>query len=82
MLQDPISIDAVNSDVNEENVVADNQGVVEAGLMEQVAPTVEKARVFFKELPYRSKKRRMRSSETHFLDHPLMGVLIQVRRVN
>ncbi|MBY6197947.1 peptidoglycan binding protein CsiV [Vibrio hangzhouensis] len=26
-------------------------------------------------------KRRMRSSETHFLDHPLMGMIIQVRRV-
>lgn len=80
VLQDPISIDAVNSDVNEENVVADNQGVVEAGLMEQVAPTVEKQE-FLKS--YRiDQKRRMRSSETHFLDHPLMGVLIQVRRVN
>ncbi|MCO4789722.1 hypothetical protein DK293_13990, partial [Vibrio cholerae] len=26
-------------------------------------------------------KRRMRSGETHYLDHPLMGVIIQVRRV-
>ncbi|MDF4825758.1 CsiV family protein, partial [Vibrio parahaemolyticus] len=26
-------------------------------------------------------KRRMRSGETHYLDHPLMGMIIQVRRV-
>ncbi|NMU76239.1 hypothetical protein HKB17_03900, partial [Vibrio parahaemolyticus] len=26
-------------------------------------------------------KRRMRSSETHYLDNPLMGMIIQVRRV-
>ncbi|MDA9555960.1 peptidoglycan binding protein CsiV [Vibrio sp.] len=29
-----------------------------------------------------SQKRRMRSSETHLLDHPLMGVIIQVRRID
>ncbi len=27
-----------------------------------------------------TQKRRMRSSETHYLDHPLMGIVIQVRR--
>jgi hypothetical protein len=27
-------------------------------------------------------KRRMRSGETHYLDNPMMGLIIQVRKVN
>ncbi len=53
--------------------------VVQVGLMEDVTPTVYKEE-FLKS--YRiDQKRRMRSTETHYLDHPLMGVLVQVRRV-
>ncbi|OLQ94273.1 hypothetical protein BIY21_00295 [Vibrio ponticus] len=53
---------------------------VQAGLMTEVTPTVH-TEEFLKS--YRmDQKRRMRSSETHFLDHPLMGMIIQVRRVN
>ncbi|MEX0333721.1 peptidoglycan binding protein CsiV [Vibrio tubiashii] len=59
--------------------VADNQ-VVQVGLMEDVTPTVHKVE-FLKSYRF-DQKRRMRSTETHFLDHPLMGVIIQVRRVN
>ncbi len=57
----------------------DNQ-VVQVGLMEDVTPTVHKVE-FLKSYRF-DQKRRMRSTETHFLDHPLMGVIIQVRRVN
>ncbi|RTZ16535.1 hypothetical protein EJ063_06970 [Vibrio aquaticus] len=54
--------------------------VVQVGLMEDVTPTVHKEE-FLKS--YRlDQKRRMRSTETHYLDHPLMGIIIQVRRVN
>ncbi|GLT18238.1 hypothetical protein GCM10007938_20160 [Vibrio zhanjiangensis] len=52
---------------------------VQAGLMEDIAPSVHSEQ-FLKR--YRmDQKRRMRSTETHFLDHPLLGVIIQVRRV-
>lgn len=52
---------------------------VQAGLLESVSPTVEEEK-FLKS--YRmDQKRRMRSGETHFIDHPLMGMIIQVRRV-
>ncbi|EGU46941.1 hypothetical protein VII00023_17779 [Vibrio ichthyoenteri ATCC 700023] len=53
---------------------------VQAGLMTEITPTVH-TEEFLKS--YRmDQKRRMRSSETHFLDHPLLGMIIQVRRVN
>lgn len=33
--------------------------------------------------PYPFKqKRRMKSGETHYLDHPMLGIIIQVRRIN
>ena len=52
----------------------------QVGMMEEISPTVLKQE-FLKS--YRlDQKRRMRSTETHYLDHPLMGVIIQVRRVN
>ncbi|KJY83034.1 hypothetical protein TW81_10730 [Vibrio galatheae] len=57
----------------------DNQ-VVQVGLMEDITPTVHKVE-FLKSYRF-DQKRRMRSTETHFLDHPLMGMIIQVRRVN
>ncbi|GAK87841.1 hypothetical protein JCM19238_5451 [Vibrio ponticus] len=66
-------------EIDQSGEVADN-GTVQAGLMTEVTPTVHKEE-FLKS--YRmDQKRRMRSSETHFLDHPLMGMIIQVRRVN
>ncbi|WP_295902876.1 peptidoglycan binding protein CsiV [uncultured Vibrio sp.] len=50
-----------------------------AGNMKDVSPTVE-VEEFLKS--YRmDQKRRMRSTETHYLDHPLLGIIIQVRRV-
>ncbi|MGF1696079.1 peptidoglycan binding protein CsiV [Vibrio lamellibrachiae] len=49
------------------------------GNMENVTPTVE-IEEYLKS--YRmDQKRRMRSTETHYLDHPLLGIVIQVRRV-
>ncbi len=52
---------------------------VQVGLMEDVSPIVKEQR-FLK--AYRmEQKRRMRSGETHYLDHPLLGVIIQVRKV-
>lgn len=51
---------------------------VQSGFMAEVEPTVQKQE-FLKS--YRIiQKRRMKSSETHYLDHPLMGIIIQVRR--
>ncbi len=54
-------------------------GTVQAGNLAPVSPT-RKVESFLKS--YRiDQKRRMRSSETHYLDHPLMGMIIQVRKV-
>lgn len=51
---------------------------VQSGFMEQVAPTIQKQE-FLKSYRF-DQKRRMKSSETHYFDHPLMGMIIQVRR--
>ncbi len=52
---------------------------VQVGNLTEISPTVE-VEEFLKS--YRMKqKRRMRSTETHYLDHPLLGMVIQVRRV-
>lgn len=52
---------------------------VQVSMLESVSPKVQEE-TFLKS--YRlDQKRRMRSGETHYLDHPLMGVIIQVRRV-
>ncbi|MDG3088409.1 peptidoglycan binding protein CsiV [Vibrio hannami] len=51
---------------------------VQFGHMEAVEPTI-RVEEFLKN--YRmTQKRRMRSGEIHYLDHPLMGIVIQVRR--
>lgn len=52
---------------------------VQVGNLTEISPTVE-VQEFLKS--YRmDQKRRMRSTETHYLDHPLLGMVIQVRRV-
>ncbi|PWI34954.1 hypothetical protein DI392_01360 [Vibrio albus] len=56
-----------------------NDTTVQFGNLESVSPTVQVEK-FLKS--YRMKqKRRMRSGETHYLDHPLMGIVLQVRKV-
>ncbi|MEZ9329062.1 hypothetical protein BCS96_12685 [Vibrio breoganii] len=52
---------------------------VQAGNLQEVSP--EKVEEQFLKSYRMEQKRRMRSSETHYLDHPLMGMIIQVRRV-
>lgn len=66
------------TELNQE--LSDQEQVVQVGLMEDVTPTVHKQE-FLKSYRF-DQKRRMRSTETHYLDHPLMGVIVQVRRVN
>lgn len=57
----------------------ESDDTVQIGNFEQISPTVQVER-FLKS--YRlDQKRRMRSSETHYIDHPLMGIIIQVRKV-
>ncbi len=54
-------------------------GNVQIGNLADVSPTVTEEK-FLK--TYRlDQKRRMRSGETHYLDSPVMGMIIQVRRV-
>ncbi|CAH0525557.1 peptidoglycan binding protein CsiV [Vibrio hippocampi] len=69
------------------SITVDNQyngapladSTVVAGNLQAIEPKTEVFR-FLKS--YRlDQKRRMRSSETHYFDHPLMGMIVQVRRV-
>ncbi|WP_029842059.1 peptidoglycan binding protein CsiV, partial [Vibrio parahaemolyticus] len=60
--------------------LGDVDGNVQVGNLAEISPTVTEE-TFLKS--YRlDQKRRMKSSETHYLDNPLMGMIIQVRRVN
>ncbi len=57
----------------------ESQATVQTGNLEEIKPKVE-IQEFLNS--YRMKqKRQMRSGETHYLDHPLLGMIIQVRRV-
>ncbi|HCG6786686.1 peptidoglycan binding protein CsiV [Vibrio parahaemolyticus] len=68
------STDQLNDELGD---VDDN---VQVGNLAEISPTVTEE-TFLKS--YRlDQKRRMKSSETHYLDNPLMGMIIQVRRVN
>ena len=59
--------------------VSGGDSTVQVGNLTEISPTV-KVEEFLKS--YRmDQKRRMRSTETHYLDHPLLGMIIQVRRV-
>lgn len=75
----------VNEDTNitDENsslaIKEDPNADVQLGHLESVTPETE-VKEFLKS--YRMKeKRQMRSGETHYIDHPLMGMIIQVRKV-
>ncbi|WP_217512178.1 peptidoglycan binding protein CsiV [Vibrio metschnikovii] len=71
ILQDPsLDLDELDQDTRTN---------AQDGHLIAISPTMEK-QSFLKS--YRlDQKRRMRSGETHYLDHPLMGMIIQVRRV-
>ncbi|MCG3723067.1 peptidoglycan binding protein CsiV [Vibrio cincinnatiensis] len=57
----------------------EQDSTVQVGHLAAISPTVE-TESFLKS--YRlDQKRRMRSGETHYLDHPLLGIIIQVRKV-
>ncbi len=63
--------------------LADEMGIIDGniqvGNLADVSPTITEEK-FLK--TYRlDQKRRMRSGETHYLDSPVMGMIIQVRRV-
>ncbi|RJX71912.1 hypothetical protein DZ860_08750 [Vibrio sinensis] len=82
-LKEPSVRDVVLEDriVEDETALAptSTDDTVQVGMMTEISPTVH-TEEFLKS--YRmDQKRRMRSNETHFLDHPLMGMIIQVRRV-
>ncbi|OAN18803.1 hypothetical protein A3K86_04980 [Photobacterium jeanii] len=61
-----------------ENLLLD--GNVQVGHLQEVTKRVE-VEEFLKGFRF-TQTRRMKSSETHYLDHPLMGMIIQVRRVD
>jgi hypothetical protein len=68
----------VSSGTDIENGIDENSNV-QIGHLQEIKKNI-KVEEFLK--PYRlSQQRRMRSGEIHYLDNPLLGVIIQVRRV-
>jgi hypothetical protein len=59
---------------------AESDETIQVGFLEEIAQPEVIIEEFLKNHRF-EQKRKMRSSETHFLDHPLMGMIIQVRRV-
>ncbi|EDL50801.1 hypothetical protein VSAK1_03897 [Vibrio mediterranei AK1] len=68
---EPSADNSVATGTEDSNVIAGN--------LQAIEPQRE-VQTFLKDYRF-DQKRRMRSSETHYLDHPLMGMIIQVRRV-
>ncbi|MCL9774665.1 peptidoglycan binding protein CsiV [Vibrio methylphosphonaticus] len=78
---DAVAVDtnAISGSTTEQNGANADDANVIAGHLQDVAVQTE-VQTFLKD--YRlDQKRRMRSNETHYLDHPLLGMIIQVRRV-
>ncbi|MDX1301938.1 peptidoglycan binding protein CsiV [Photobacterium sp.] len=74
-----VGTEPLESDSIETETEAETESNVQVGHLQEVKKKVE-VEEFLKS--YRlSQQQRMRSGETHYLDHPLMGMIIQVRRV-
>ncbi|WP_300181150.1 peptidoglycan binding protein CsiV [uncultured Aliivibrio sp.] len=68
--------ETITADISQ---VEDPNADVQLGHLENITPETE-VKEFLKS--YRmEEKRKMRSGETHYIDHPLMGMIIQVRKV-
>jgi hypothetical protein len=63
---------AIKSRLKQENIQPlDNSSIIEADTPDhQTKQAIEYARLY--------KKERMKSNELHYIDHPLMGMLIQI----
>lgn len=57
-----------------------DEATVQIGHLAEIRPRTEQ--ISFLKAYRLDQKRRMRSGETHYFDHPLLGMIIQVRRVN
>ena len=78
-LKAPSVRDVVLEDKQLDLSTPESNDTVQIGNLEKISPTIQ-VEEFLKS--YRlGQKRRMRSTETHYIDHPLMGIIIQVRRV-
>ncbi|KLV04852.1 hypothetical protein ABT56_13715 [Photobacterium aquae] len=56
------------------------EGNVQVGHLQEVKKQVD-VEEFLKGYQF-NQQRKMRSGETHYLDHPLMGMIIQIRKIN
>ncbi|MDF2153623.1 peptidoglycan binding protein CsiV [Vibrio sp. CAU 1672] len=78
-IEDQTTTEPITLAEDQINVQEESDSTVQVGHLADIAPTVTEEK-FLKS--YRmEQKRRMRSGETHYLDNPLMGMIIQVRRV-
>lgn len=67
---DPFTVNTASSDAGD--VKAGNLAAIEAP-QTQIETVLKRYRL--------EQKRRMRSGETHYFDHPLLGIILQVRKV-
>ncbi|MCP5077570.1 MAG: hypothetical protein GY951_05880 [Psychromonas sp.] len=61
-------------------VIDDENGVQIATQSEQAVVTEVKQQTVIKEILF-DQNRRLRSEEVHYLDHPLMGIIVQIRKI-
>ena len=68
----------VSESITENDLLTDNSNV-QIGHLQEVKKKVE-VEEFLKSYRF-DQQRKMRSGETHYLDHPLMGMVVQIRRI-
>lgn len=79
-LKKPVVRKVTVKETDAQDAAVDSDATTQLGNLDAVATTRVEENVL--KSYQMDQKRRMRSGETHYLDHPLMGMIIQVRRVN
>lgn len=77
-IQDAIKVQPAHLD--NLNVVESENGVEIIALNTEPASFENKQRVIIEEILF-DQNRRLRSEEIHYLDHPLMGIIVQIRKI-
>ncbi len=80
LLLEDLEIETVNNKVKQNSSFTMEEAplTLNSSLTEKQTYSIKR---FLRPYPLKQ-KRRMRSGETHYIDHPMLGFIIQVRRVN
>ena len=66
--------------VQDSNILESENGVEIIDLNREADTLENKQRIVIKEALF-DQRRRLRSEEIHYLDHPLMGIIVQIRKI-